>query len=253
MADGPTRELDKQQLIRQRLFATQQSSAARYRSLVTGRPGLWSWLRYELTTTLCGGLPGALGLAVRRVACRGLFRRCGRGLVLGRGVTLRHADKISLGRNVVIDDFCVLDGRGAGDEGLVIEDEVILNRGTIVQSKFGPVRIGTGTNIGANSHVCAMGGVDIGAGVLITGGCILSGGQYHTEKLDVPIMQQGAYTTGPISIGDGSWLGMRVLVLDGVRVGRGCAIGAGAVVNQDLPDHAVAAGVPARVVRIRGA
>jgi acetyltransferase-like isoleucine patch superfamily enzyme len=249
--DGKTRELDKGELIRQRLFASRQSSVAKYHSLVTGRTGLWSLLRYELTTTLFGGLPGTLGLAVRRFAYRGLFKHCGRGLVLGRGVTVRHADKISLGRDVVIDDFCVLDGRGSGADGVVIGDEVIINRGCIVQSKFGPIRIGGGTNLGAGTHVCSMGGIEIGAAVLVTGGCTISGGQYHTEDPEVPIMQQGVYTRGPISIGDGSWLGMKVLVLDGVTIGRGCAIGAGAVVNEDLPELAVAAGVPARVVRLR--
>jgi acetyltransferase-like isoleucine patch superfamily enzyme len=252
VAEEQPRELDHNQLIRQRLFKSQQSSGAKYQSLVTGRPGLMSLLRYEITTTLVGGIPGALGLLLRRLLYRGLFRQCGPGLILGRGVTIRHADKIRLGRHVVIDDFCVLDGRGAGEEGLILEDEVIVNRGTIVQSKFGPVRIGSGTNIGAGSHLCAMGGIDIGEAVLITGNCTISGGRYHTEALDVPIMQQGAYTHGPISIGRGCWLGMKVLVLDGVRIGQGCAIGAGAVVNRDLPDYAVAAGVPAEVIRIRG-
>jgi acetyltransferase-like isoleucine patch superfamily enzyme len=252
MADGQSRELDKNQLIRQRLFKSRQSSGAKYHSLVTGRTGLLSLLRYEFTTTLLGGIPGAFGLLLRRLLYRGLFRNCGPGLILGRGVTIRHADKISLGRDVVIDDFCVLDGRGAGEEGLVIEDEVIINRGTIVQSKFGAIRIGTGTNIGAGCHLCAMGGIDIGEAVLITGSCTISGGRYHTESLDTPIMQQGAYTRGPISIGRGCWLGMKVLVLDGVSIGQGCAIGAGAVVNHDLPEYAVAAGVPAQVIRIRG-
>ena len=251
LEENKTSELDKSQLIRQRIFSSRQSIGAKYQSLVTGHGGLWSLLRYELTTALLGCIPGAIGLAIRRFAYRGLFKSCGRSLVLGRGVTIRHADKISLGRNVVIDDFCVLDGRGSGEGGLVIGDEVIINRGCIVQSKFGSIRIGSGTNIGAGSHVCSMGGIEIGQSVLVTGGCTISGGQYHTEDLESPIMLQGAYTSGPISIGDGSWLGMKVLVLDGVTVGRGCAIGAGAVVNQSLPDYAVATGVPARVTRIR--
>jgi len=251
MRPEKTTELDTKELIRQRMFASNRSSGAKYHSLVTGRSGLWSLLRYEATTSLFGGIPGAIGIVVRRMIYRGLFRNCGRGLVLGRGITVRHADKISLGRNVVIDDFCVLDGRGSGDDGVVIGDEVIINRNSIVQSKFGAIRIGSGTNIGAGTHVCAMGGIEIGESVLITGGCTISGGQYHTENLKMPIMQQGAYTSGPISIGDGSWLGMKVMVMDGVTVGRGCAIGAGAVVTQHLPDHAVASGVPARVTRIR--
>jgi acetyltransferase-like isoleucine patch superfamily enzyme len=251
MPRGDVQELEKGGLIRQRLFDRGQSAAAKYQALVTGRAGKLALVRYELTTLLFGGLPGALGLAARKFAYRGLFRSCGRGLVVGRGVTLRHADKITLGNNVIIDDFCVLDGRGSGDEGVVIGDNVIISRGCTVQSKFGPIRIGTGSNIGAGTLICAMGGVEIGESVLIAGSCSISGGQYHLEDLATPIMHQGAYTRGPVSIGNGSWLGMKVLVLDSVAIGQGCAVGSGSVVTRDLPDFAIAAGAPARLIKMR--
>jgi acetyltransferase-like isoleucine patch superfamily enzyme len=52
-------------------------------------------------------------------------------------------------------------------------------------------------------------------------------------------------------IGDHAWLGFGVVVLDGVRIGHGAVIGANAVVTSDIPDGAVAAGNPARVVKMR--
>ena len=53
------------------------------------------------------------------------------------------------------------------------------------------------------------------------------------------------------SVGDEAWLGVGVIVLDGVRIGKGAVIGAGSVVARDVPDNAVAFGVPARVVKMR--
>jgi acetyltransferase-like isoleucine patch superfamily enzyme len=54
--------------------------------------------------------------------------------------------------------------------------------------------------------------------------------------------------TAPVRIGRGSWLGERVTVLRGSRVGRHCIVGAGSVVKGSIPDYSVALGVPARVV-----
>ncbi len=56
-----------------------------------------------------------------------------------------------------------------------------------------------------------------------------------------------------IQLGENVWLGTGAKVLDGVTIGRDVVVGANAVVTEDLPDGAVAAGVPARVVRRREA
>lgn len=53
----------------------------------------------------------------------------------------------------------------------------------------------------------------------------------------------------PITIGDDCWIGANVTVLPGVNIGKGCTIGAGALVNRDIPDYSVAVGVPAKVVK----
>lgn len=244
-------ELEKGNFIRGRLFQGQQSEVTKYQGLVTGKTGLLALLKYELITALFGPISGALGIVLRRRFYKSLFQEAGRGLVLGRNTVVRYPDQIRIGRQVVLDDQSVLDARGAGKEGIVIGDEVFIGRGATIQSKYGPIQIGEKTNIGSNSLICAMGGVMIGKSVLIAGGCYISGGMYHAGRTDVPISEQGVYTCGPVSIGDGSWIGMGAIILDGVNIGKGCIVGAGAVVTRDLPDYAVAAGVPAQIKRIR--
>ncbi len=244
-------DLEKSNFIRNRLADADQSDLQKYQSLIMGRTGLGALIHYEAVTGLLGDLPGGLGLVLRRRFYRPLFRAMGRGVIIGRGVVLRYADHIHLGDNVVLDDHCVIDGRGSGEEGVRIEDNAIINRGAIVQSKEGPIRVGARTSIGAGSVIVSMGGVDIGAAVLVAGGCYISGGMYHTERTDIPICDQGVFSRGPVEIGDGGWLGMGATLLDAVRVGRGAVIGAGAVVARDLPDFAVASGVPAELKRTR--
>jgi acetyltransferase-like isoleucine patch superfamily enzyme len=66
------------------------------------------------------------------------------------------------------------------------------------------------------------------------------------------IRRQPLQTKGGIVIEDDAWLGVGVIVLDGVRIGKGAVVGAGAVVTKDLPANSVCSGVPARVVKMRG-
>jgi acetyltransferase-like isoleucine patch superfamily enzyme len=62
---------------------------------------------------------------------------------------------------------------------------------------------------------------------------------YRAQDRSVPMMDQPLYSKGPILIEDDVWLGIGVIVMDGVRIGRGSIIGAGAVVREDVPPYAV--------------
>jgi maltose O-acetyltransferase len=70
-----------------------------------------------------------------------------------------------------------------------------------------------------------------------------------THHLGDHLKRAGAYRTGPISVGDGTWLGTRTTVLPGVTIGASSIVAAGAVVVGDVPDNVLYAGVPARKVR----
>jgi acetyltransferase-like isoleucine patch superfamily enzyme len=267
MTDTSSRELlPEKQYIRDKLMGGEKSSIRRYADLVVGEGASYGQLlKYELITGLFGGLPGALGLALRQLFYPSLFTRIGKGVVFGRHVVIRNAANISLGDRVIIDDGCVLDGRGAGPTGVVIGDRVILNRGTILQAKIGPIQIGDDCDIGGGSAVHSQGGVEIGEAVVIGGGCKISGGAFQIERSapdegasgggalreSMAAREQTRWTSGPIRIHDKCLIGTGAIILDGVDVGEGSVIGAGTVMTKSVPAYAVVAGVPGRVLRMR--
>lgn len=71
----------------------------------------------------------------------------------------------------------------------------------------------------------------------------------HTQVPGVANVLQTPLETSPVHIGAGTWIGERCSILRGARIGRGCIIGAGSVVRGEVPDHSVAVGSPARVVK----
>jgi acetyltransferase-like isoleucine patch superfamily enzyme len=167
-------------------------------------------------------------------------------------VVIRHGKRIELMDGVTIDDNSLVDARGAGDAGLVLEEGVIINRNCMIQAKSGPIHFGPRTSIGSNSVIISTAGVELGEAVLCAGGVYISAGAYHMEDTDAAIMDQGAYSKGPIKIGDRVWIGTGAIIPDVVTIGAGAVIGAGSVVTKDFPDNAIVAGVPAKVIRIRG-
>lgn len=85
--------------------------------------------------------------------------------------------------------------------------------------------------------------ITIGSGAAISEGVIIRDSDNHAiAGSDKPVC-------APITIGDGVWIGMNAVILKGVTIGSGSVIAAGALVNSDIPDHCLAAGVPARVIR----
>lgn len=248
---GALREIDKKETIHGKLASSQNSPLNAYKELTVGEASFSYFLLYELLTLLIGGIPGALGFLLRRKFYPLLFKQSGKGLIIGRNVVLRHPRNIVLGDSVTIDDYCVLDGRGSAANGIVLEDNVILNRNCLVLAKAGAIRLGQRTSIGSNSVIVSMDGVELGKCVLVAGGCYISAGAYHIDDLATPIMDQGTYSKGPITIHDNVWIGTGATILDGMTVGTGVVIGAGAVITKNIPDNAIVAGVPAKVLRMR--
>lgn len=242
--------LSRQPLVDQ-LHNPSKSSLGRYANKVLGDAGLGLLVYYEFVNLLFCNLPSSPGYILRRLFYRRLFKSAGSDLILGRGLSIRHPRRISLGHRVAVDDNALLDASGVDTEGINLGDEVIISRNCIIQAKAGSVFIGARSEIGANTIVSTVSSIHIGKHVLIAPNCFIGGGQYVMDKPEVPMMDLGWAPKGPVVLGDDVWLGAGVVVLDGVRVGSGCVVGAGAVVSKNLPDYAIAMGVPAKIVRFR--
>jgi acetyltransferase-like isoleucine patch superfamily enzyme len=246
-------EAARQPIAIQSVMAGRSSSALRkYQDLVVGSRRPTRLVLHELVTLLAAWVPGAVGLALRKVAYPWLLGASGRGVVFGQGVVLRHPHKIRLGSGVVIDDLVLLDAKGSTNRGITIGDGVFIGRGTILSCKDGDIELGDHVNIGFNSEIFSGSRVVVGAHGLLAAYTYLVGGGHEFGRPEVPVIEQERSSRG-ITLGENVWLGAGAKVLDGVTIGRDVVVGAGAVVAADLPDGVVAAGVPARVLRQRGA
>lgn len=237
------------------LSAPRKSPFVKYADFFIGKPGLCALIKYELLTVLGGLLPGAMGYLTRKICYKRLMGECGGGVQFGKNLSLRHPGKMHIGTGSAIDDDCLLDARGTTTGNFVIGEQVLIARACLIQAKTdaGWLRIGDRCSIGGQCTITSTGGIELGTNVLLAGQCYLGGGRYHTEQLDVPMMDQGMYSRGPVVIGDDVWIGAGATILDGVRVGRGAIVGAGAVVTKDVPEYAIVTGVPAKVVGHRDA
>ena len=229
------------------LFAGGQSARERYSALVIGRPGWGALLHYELVQLFGQHVPGALGLAMRKVCFPTLLGACGRNVVFGQNVVLRHPHKIRIGDNVVIDDNCLLDAKGEGNAGITIGSGVFVGRNSILSCKNGDIVLGDGVNIGFNCEVFSASRVTIGPETLLAAYCYVIGGDHDWSDPAAAVLTQGRKSDG-VTIGAGAWLGAGAKVLDGVAIGDRAIVGAGAVVREAVPAGAIAVGMPARVV-----
>ena len=233
------------------LFDERQSARQKYAALVVGRPGWGALIKHELVILLAQNVPGALGFALRKSFYPSLLGACGRNVVFGQNVVLRHPGKIRIGNNVVIDDNCLLDAKGDSNAGITIGSGVFVGRNTILSCKNGDIVIEDGANIGFNCELFSASRVRIGAGTLLAAYCYLIGGDHDFSDPGVAVLDQVRRSAG-IDVGEGAWLGAGAKILDGVTLGDRAVVGAGAVVRHSVPAGAIAVGIPARIVGQRG-
>jgi acetyltransferase-like isoleucine patch superfamily enzyme len=177
----------------------------------------------------------------RRAAIVPTSRRAARFGTYGNGTLIcfppaalfgEHA--IHLGADTLIGPYVSLSA-GMVPGQVLISDEIL--------------RIGDRCLIGRHSSIVAHLEVVIGDDVFFGPNVYVTDQNHGVDDPITPIGRQAAGER-PVSIGDGSWLGANVVVLPGVTIGRHVAVGAGSIVTADLPDHAIAVGNPARVLRL---
>ena len=164
---------------------------------------------------------------------KGGFKSFGKGSLLASGVKAHNAQHISIGNDTSIMSHCIL--------------ETAPSKNTTPQ-----LTIGNNCSIGEYSHITCANKVTIGNGVL-TGRFILitdnSHGASNIEEMDIPPLSRRIVSKGEVTIKDNVWIGVKATILPGVTIGRGAIIAANAVVTKDVPDYAIAAGIPAKIVK----
>jgi len=127
-----------------------------------------------------------------------------------------------------------------------------IGHGSKIRVHEGEVFIGAKSVLGQECTISAFQHVSIGRECIVADRVMMIDFDHGVVEVERPIREQGIYKRD-VRIGHNVWIGYGVAILRGVSVGDNCVLGTAAVVNVDVPDNAVAAGVPVRVLRMREA
>lgn len=157
--------------------------------------------------------------------------------------------------HIVTEGFVFL-GRGVtlyarrGYGRLIIGKWVHIGQGNAIRCHEGTLRIGDKCIFGKDNTVNCYLDVEFGAATIVADWVYVCDFDHVFSDIHVPIKDQGIVKS-PVRVGPDVWVGTKVSVLRGTRVGRGSVLAAHCLVNRDIPPYSVAVGVPARVVRDR--
>ncbi len=189
---------------------------------VAQRPDLWAialeWITRE-TFAVCRAV---LLFPLRSL----LFRKVCLSTRIAKGCEFTQRRNISLGRHVT------------------------LNRGVVLHGPVWEGGLTIGDNTKLNPYVVIYGKTEIGSCVMIAPHVMIATGRHRFSERESPMLFQGCDDAGVV-IEDDVWIGAHAVILDGVRIGRGAIVAAGAVVRHDVRPWSIVAGVPARFQKER--
>lgn len=175
--------------------------------------------------------------SVRHERIKKKLNKCGTGCTFGKEFVISMPECIDIGNDVHVGNRCQI--------------RCFANKDTI---KVVPnVRIEDNVTITDNCYISCLKGVYIGKGTLLGINVFITDNFHGTgsfEELNIPPNERALSSKGSVVIGKNVWIGRNVCVMPGVTIGDGAVIGANAVVTGDIPENAVAVGLPARVIRV---
>jgi len=160
-----------------------------------------------------------------------LFGSFGGGSVLVRPLQIRGSRNIRIGKNVIINQYAWL---FADDNS---------------KEKKNLITIGDNVYIGHFAHIAAINCISIEENVLVADRVYITD-HNHRHGRNIDVRFSDAVSKGPVRIGKGCWIGEGACILSGVEVGEGSVIGANAVVTNSIPSNCMAAGSPAKVIKL---
>lgn len=127
---------------------------------------------------------------------------------------------------------------------LILNGTVRVGRGVIIEiQKSACLEIGKNVCVNSNVSIICAQSIKIGDNTGIGWDTEICDTDYHQ------ILREGAVITAPIEIGSHVFIGRRILIMKGVKIGDGSVIAAGAIVTRDVPPKCLVGGVPARVIK----
>lgn len=199
---------------------------------------------------LFGWIPTVVGVGVRAILYRFILKMDGLAAI-ENGVRLRFADNIRLGSGVYLDQGTYLHACPAGIEigaGSIVMHGAVLHVYNFRGMPQSGIKIGKDSLVGEYTVIRGQGGVTIGDRVYTSPFSQLIAVNHIFDDPNRPFVEQGITAKG-IIVEDDVWIGASAIITDGVRIGKGAVVAAGAVVTADVAPHTVVGGVPARVIR----
>ena len=187
-----------------------------------------SKLIFQIYISITSSIPTEIGIRLRAVAYRPLFKKCGRNLRVDSGVTILGFENISLGDNISIMKNSYIYAHDGGE--LTIGDNFTLNSNSQLGASFGKIIIGSDCAIAPN--------------------CILRASNHRFDNPDIPFRKQG-HTYGEIILEDDIWIASNCVITPDTVIGKSSIIGAGSVVTKDIEPYSIVGGVPAKLIRKR--
>jgi len=238
-----------------RFSASDGGQLQKYKELVVGDDSWAKFFAFESYNLLFANIPSFVGLGIRTYTLPLFFKSAGKGLVVGRGASIRCPSQISVGNGVLIDEYASLDVRMSeannSTTGIELGNHVLLGRHSSIVSKNAHIKIGNASNISSHCRIASESRIEIGESVLIAAYAYIGPGNHRFEDSTAPIISQGMEHKGGVKIGDNCWIGARATIVDGVTIGKDAIVGAHSLVLEDVPERAIVVGSPAKVVRLR--
>lgn len=175
-------------------------------------------------------------------------------IFVGKNVKIKSRNKIKVKSGMTINDGCFINALSIN--GITIGENFSLGRNSIIECT-GVIRklgdklvIGNNVGISAGAFISVRGAVRIGNNTIIGPGVKIISENHNFNDISIPIYLQGESRHG-VEIGDDCWIGANVVILDGVSIGKGVVIAAGAIVNKNIENYSIIAGIPAKVIKMR--
>ncbi|MEW5718447.1 MAG: acyltransferase [Chloroflexota bacterium] len=212
--------------------------------------GLGRYFLEQFLQWLCGGIPTIIGIGLRAICYRAMMKLDGI-VAIESNVRIRFADHIRLARGVYLDEGVYLHATPHGIE--IGENTFVMHHAELHVYNFrnlphAGIKIGRNCLISEFNVLRGQGGITIGDNVYTAPHVQMAAINHVYTDPNAPIIKQGITAQG-IVIENDAWIGAGAIILDGVRVGKGAVVAAGAVVTQDVPPHTIVGGVPAKVLK----